>query len=91
MYLWCIDTWWLSHLTNHGLLQKSKAPRLREQSEGLKKQVGKHLSSYSMKKKRVKVVESGQVVGLAHVLLELLKAVLSGVVRAVVTEWLHRH
>ncbi len=41
-------------------------------------------------KKRVKV-EGADKVGFFRVLLELSKSVLSGIVRAVVTDWLHRH
>ncbi|WP_281383975.1 hypothetical protein [Hymenobacter citatus] len=43
-----------------------------------------------MKKKRVKAKEPEQF-GLARVLLELGKTVLSGIVRAVVSDWLQRH
>ena len=43
-----------------------------------------------MKRKRVKAEEPDKV-GLFRVLLELGKTVLSGIVRAVVAEWLHRH
>lgn len=42
-----------------------------------------------MKRKRVKANEADKI-GLIRVLLELIKSVLSGIVRAVVTEWLHR-
>jgi hypothetical protein len=42
-----------------------------------------------MKKKRVKADKPDQI-GVARVLLELGKTVLSGIIRAVVTDWLQR-
>ncbi|WP_279592481.1 hypothetical protein [Hymenobacter defluvii] len=43
-----------------------------------------------MKKKRVKADKPDQI-RFARVLLELGKTVLSGIIRAVVTDWLQRH